>query len=84
MDKGKTIYFILSSEINAYQKQIKVISTTSENIGWYQSLLIDISLYFHCSDFWITSDFSIHLMQLTSKVQTPITFLFVNKNIKCG
>ena len=23
-------------------------------------------------------------MQLTSKVQTPITFLFVNKNIKCG
>ena len=36
------------------------------------SLVIDIT-------FWITSDFSIHLMQLTSKVQTPITFLFVNK-----
>ena len=62
------------------KKQIKVISITSEMI--YQSLVIDISLYFHC--FWITSDFSIHLMQLTSKVQTPITFLFVNKNIKCG
>ena len=64
------LYFILSSEINAYQKQIKA--------------MIDISLYFHCSVFWITFDFSIHLMQLTSKVQAPITFLFVNKNIKCG
>ena len=74
---------ILSSEINEYQKQIKVISITSEMI-WYQSLVIDSSLYFHCSIFWITSDFSIHFMQLTSKVQTPITFLFVNKNIKCG
>ena len=60
-------YFKLSSEINAYQKQIKVISVTSEMIR-YQSLVIDISLYFHCSDFWITSDFFIHLMQLTSKV----------------
>ena len=78
---------MLSSESNAYQKQIKVIndriSIASEMIR-YQSLVIDISLYFHCSIFWITSDFSIHLMQLTSKVQTPITFLFVNKNIKCG
>ena len=71
------IYFILSSEINAYQKQIKVISITSE-------MMIDISLYFHCSVFWITSDFSIHLMQLTSKVQTPITFLFVNKTLSVG
>ena len=26
-------YFILNSEINAYQKQIKLISITSENIG---------------------------------------------------
>ena len=60
-----------------YQKQIKVISIISEII--YQSLGIDISLYFHCSIFWITSDFSIYLMQLISKVQTPITFLFVNK-----
>ena len=32
--------------------------------------MIDISLYFHCSVFGITSDFSIHLMQLTSKVHT--------------
>ena len=55
------IYFILSSEINAYQKQI---------------------IYFHCI-FWITSDISIHLMQFTSELQMPITFLFVNKNIKC-
>ena len=28
----KTFYFILSSEISAYQKQIKVISITSEII----------------------------------------------------
>ena len=38
--------FIISSEIDAYQKQIKVISITSEMI-WYQLLVIDISLYFH-------------------------------------
>ena len=68
------IYFILSSEINAYKKQIKVISVTSEII----------SLYFHCSIFRITSDFSIHLMHFTSELQTPITFLFVKENIKCG
>ena len=38
--------------------------------------------------FWITSDFSINfsidLLQCTSELQTPITFLFVNENIKCG
>ena len=68
------IFFILSSEINAYQKQIKMISITSE--------VIDISLYFHCSVFWITSDFSNRLMLFTSELQTPITFLFVNENIK--
>ena len=32
---------------------------------------------------WITSDFSIDLMQCTSELQTPITFLFVNENMKC-
>ena len=46
--------------------------------------MIDISLYFHCSIFWITSDFSIHLMHFTSELPTPITFLFVHENIKCG
>ena len=66
---GISFYFILSSDINAYQKQIKVILITSEMI-WYQSLVIDISLYIHCSVFWITTDFSIHLMQLTLNVQT--------------
>ena len=35
-----TVFFILRGEINAYQKQIKVISITSEMI--YQSLGIDI------------------------------------------
>ena len=34
--------------------------------------------------FWITSDFSIDLLQCTSELQTPITFEFVNENIKCG
>ena len=33
--------------------------------------------------FGITSDFSIDLQQCTSKLQTPITFLFVNENTKC-
>ena len=32
----------------------------------------------------ITSDFSIHLMHFTSELQTPVIFLFANKNIKCG
>ena len=32
----------------------------------------------------ITSDFSIRLMLFTSELQTPITFLFVNENVKCG
>ena len=51
----------------------------------YQSLVIDISLYFHCNVFfWITSDFSIHLTHFTSELQTPITFFFVNENIMCG
>ena len=52
---NSTVYFILSSDINAYQKQIKEISITSEVI-WYL-FVIDISLYFHCSVLWITSDF---------------------------
>ena len=49
-----------------------MISITSDCYQPIFSLLIDIN-------FGITSDFSIHLMQLTSKIQTPITFLFVNK-----
>ena len=28
------------------------------------------------------SDFSIHLMHFTSEPKTPITFLFVNENVK--
>ena len=47
------------------------------------SLVIDISLYFHCSVFWIASDFSIHLRYFTSELQTPITFAFLNGHIKC-
>ena len=79
----KIFYFILTSEINAYQQQIKMISITSEMI-FYQLLVIDICLYFHCSFLGITSDFSIRLMLFNSILQTPITFLFVNENIKCG
>ena len=33
---------------------------------------------------WITSDFSINFMYFTSELQTVITFLFVDENIKCG
>ena len=82
---NNVFYFILTGEIIAFQKQIKVISIISE-MKSYQSLLgvIDISLYFHCSVFLITSDFSIHLSYFTLKLQTPITFLFVNENIECG
>ena len=45
-------YFIsyLAVKFNACQKQIKVISITSEMI-WYQSLVIDISQFFHCRVF---------------------------------
>ena len=44
-----------------------------------------ISAYiFTVAFFFITSDFSIHLMHFTSEIQTLITFLFVSKNIKCG
>ena len=57
------------SEINAYQKQIKVIS---------------FSLYFNCNVLWITPDFSIHLMHFNSELQTPIISLFVNENIIMG
>ena len=64
------IYFIPSSEINAYQKQIKVISITSAMISAY---------IFTVAFFFITSDFSIHLMHFTSEPQAPITFLFVNE-----
>ena len=42
---NRSIYFILSSEINANQKQIKVISFTSE------------MLYFHCSVFGLPPTF---------------------------
>ena len=34
--------------------------------------------------FFITSDFSIHLMHFTLELQTPITFIFVNENNNCG
>ena len=34
--------------------------------------------------FWITSDFSIDLLQCTSELQTPITFLFVNETSSVG
>ena len=40
--------------------------------------IIDISLYCHCRVF-ITSDFP-----FTSELQTPIPFLFVTENSKCG
>ena len=61
-----SIYFILSSEINVYQKWIKVIFSP-QNLILIFSLVIDISRYHHCSDvirFWITPDVSIYLTSL--------------------
>ena len=49
-------------------KQIKVISITS-----YSAYI------FHCSVFWITSDFSIHLLHFNSELQTPITFFICER-----
>ena len=68
-------YFIVTSEMNAYQKQIKMISITSEMKSAY---------IFTVAFFGITYDFSISLMLFNSELQTPITFLSVNENIKCG
>ena len=65
------------------KKIIKIISITSGN-DMISITSDDISLYFHCSFLWITSDFSIRLMLFSSELQTPITFVFVNENIKCG
>ena len=58
----------------------------------YRNILMKYIVYFIFSlepeckynFFWITSDFSIDLLQCTSELKTPITFLFVNENIKCG
>ena len=44
----KKLYFIFSSEINAYHWRIKVISFTSEMIS-YQFTCEWYDLYFHCS-----------------------------------
>ena len=53
---------------------------TSENIKSYIFTPQECTYIF----FWITSDFSTDLLQCTSELQTPMTFLFVNENIKCG
>ena len=55
-------YFILSSEINGFQKMDKSDIFTAELILIF-SLVTDISRYFHCR-VWITSDVSIHLTSL--------------------
>ena len=61
-ERNKIVYFILSSEINAYQKQQKMISITSEII-WITSdfsirlILFHCSLYFHCSFFGLPLTF---------------------------
>ena len=50
---------------------------TSENIKLYIFTPPECTYNF----FWITSDFSIDLLQSNSELQMPITFLFVNENI---
>ena len=49
-----------------------------------QTHKVDISLYFHSSVFWITSDFSIHLMHFTSELQTPISSCLRTKTSSVG
>ena len=61
-ERDKSVYFILSSEINVYQKMDKSDIFTAELILIF-SLVIDISRYCHCR-VWITSDVSIHLTSL--------------------
>ena len=66
------------------KKHIKVISIASEII-WISLIIVsDYIFTVTVAVFWIISDFPIHLMHFISKLQTPITFLLVNENIKCG
>ena len=77
-----TFYYIQSSEIQENIVDINCIFYifTSENIKSYIFTPQECTYIF----FWITSDLSIDLLQCTSELQTPITFLFVNENIKRG
>ena len=81
-NKNNSIYYIQSSEIQENIVDISCIFYifTSENIKSYIFTPPECTYNF----FWITSDFSIDLLLCTSELQTPITFLFVNENIKCG
>ena len=60
---------------NAYLKEVifSLVKKKEENIKSDISLLKNIN-------FWMTSA----LLCLTSELQTRVTSLFVNKNIKCG
>ena len=78
----RRVNYIQSSEIQENIVDIYCIFYifTSENIKSYIFTPQECTYNF----FLITSDFSIDLLQCTSELQTPITFLFVNENIKCG
>ena len=74
-------YYIQSNEIQENIDEIYciiVFSLVKYKILYFHSTGVYIQL------FWITSDFSINLLQCTSELQTPITFLFVDENIECG
>ena len=47
--------------------------------GWYYEFIVRFYYIFINKNLCITC-----LLQCTSELQTPITFLFVNENIKCG
>ena len=70
------LYYIQSSEIQEYIDEIYCVFYifTCENIKFYIFTPPECKYIF----FWITSDFSIDLLQCTSELQTPITFLFVS------
>ena len=80
--KMTTVYYTQSHEIQENIVEIYCIFSlvTSENIKLYIFTPSECTY----NVLWITSDFSIDLLQCTSELQTPITFLFVNENIKCG
>ena len=66
---------------NAYFK--KAVFHSRENIKSCISQSWKYKLYFHGWN-WMSSAFSVGFLEPTSEFQTPVTFLLVAKNTKCG
>ena len=88
--KFQSYHIIYELMYNSIYLQIVFIIYT---VVKYRKLLMKCNVYFifiylHSTGvkiyiFLITSDISIDLLQCTSELQTPITFFFVNENMKC-